>query len=153
MEIEFLDPNTWENDDHEYRIYADDYANEYAIVDQIDYPYLVQWRWKLHRSKVHKGTKKPKVYLARSVSEIIGPDYKDEMGKRQQCRRTSSLFLHEAVMERKGDKKPKIRKRIIIDHANGDGLDCRRKNLRFTTLSFNNRNRFGLLELELDLGL
>lgn len=52
--------------DFEYRIYADDYANEYAVVDQVDYQYLVQWRWKIKQSKSHKSTIKPKRYLART---------------------------------------------------------------------------------------
>ena len=43
MLVDPLDPRTWEKDDHEYRIYADDYANDYGVVDQIDYQYLVQW--------------------------------------------------------------------------------------------------------------
>jgi hypothetical protein len=150
---EFLNPTTWTLSSYEWRIYADDYANEYAIVDQIDYSFLVQWRWKLHYSRKSKGTKVPKVYLARTVAEIIGPDYLDEQGKRKQCRRSYDLFLHEAVMERKGDQKPRTNKRLIIDHANGKGLDCRRSNLRWTTISFNNKNRFGSHELELDLAL
>ena len=29
---DFFDPNTWEKDNYEYRVYADDYANDYAIV-------------------------------------------------------------------------------------------------------------------------
>jgi len=143
MEFDFLNPNNWK-DDHEYRIYADDYANEYALVSPEDYSYLVQWRWK---PKVSRGGKK--VYLCRSVTEVLGKDYYDDNGKRIQNRRVSSLFLHQAVMARKGDIKPE--KSFIIDHANGNGMDCRRSNLRWVSISFNNRNRKGSHEWELKL--
>ena len=141
--LDFFDPNTWSRDDFEYRIYADDYANDYAIVDEIDYQYLAQWRWKLCFSRIHAGTKRPKAYLGRSVPTIIGKDYKDENGKRKQQRIVSTVFLHQVVMTRKGDIKPISNKKIVIDHANGKEFDCRRSNLRYTTIGFNNMNKFG----------
>ena len=137
--LELFDPNTWEQDNHEYRIYADDYANEYAIVDQCDYQYLIQWRWKLKESRIWPGTKKPKVYLARSTTEIIGKDsYED--GKRIQNRVTRTIFLHTAVIERTNRPKPNTNCKLIVDHANVNGFDCRRNNLRWATISFNNKN-------------
>jgi hypothetical protein len=136
--MDFFDPNTWEPNTHEYRIYGDDYANEYALVDEIDYHHLVQWRWKI---KASRGGRKH--YLARSYTTIIGEDYKDETGKRKQQRITSTLFLHTEVMERTGIPRPNTNEKLVVDHANGDGFDCRRKNLRWATLTFNNRNRFG----------
>ena len=138
----FFDPTTWVKEDHQFRIYGDDYENIYAVVDEVDYHYLVQWRWKPSVSRIHKGTKKPKVYLCRAASEIIGPDLFID-GKRRQQRIVRSLYLHHVVMERKGDKRPKTNKAVITDHANGDGLDCRRNNLRYATISFNNKNLFG----------
>ena len=143
--IEFFDPNTWAKDDHEYRIYADDYANDYAIVDAIDYHYLVQWRWKISPSRIWPGTKKPKIYLGRAVPTIVGPDIY-ENGKRRQQRVTSTVYLHKVVMERKGTPRPNTNKHLIVDHANSDGLDCRRDNLRWATISFNNKNRHGVHE-------
>lgn len=152
-DLDFLDPNNWVFNNHEFRIYADDYANDYALVDQEDYSFLIQWRWKPKTSKVHKGTKKPKIYLCRSVSEILGEDTYAEDGKRIRNRYTQTLYLHEVVMERSGKSKPKTNKKLIIDHANGDGFDCRRRNLRWATISFNNKNVFGSHELEMDLDL
>lgn len=142
---DFLNPNNWHwlNESHEYRIYADDYENEYALVDQIDYQYLIQWRWKLHYSRQHKGTRKRKVYLARVLHEVLGPDYKDEQGSRKRQRCSHTIFLHNVVMERTGIPRPISNQRIITDHANGNGLDCRRTNLRYATISFNNKNIFG----------
>ena len=139
MPLKFFDPNTWQQDDYEYRIYADDYANVYAIVDQIDYQYLIQWRWRLKQSRVHKGTTKFKFYLARTGHETIGLDTFDD-GRRIQSRRQSTIFLHTIVMERKGTPKPKTDKKLIVDHADGDSFNCRRNNLRWATISFNNKN-------------
>lgn len=137
---DFLDPNTWQIDDWEHRVYADDYANVYAVVDQIDYQYLIQWRWKLKASRIWPGTKKPKVYLARSDSETLSSETKDENGRRVRYRLTSTIYLHQVVMERKGTPKPVTNKKIIVDHADGEGFNCRRENLRYATLSFNNKN-------------
>jgi hypothetical protein len=146
MLVDPFDPRTWEKDDHEYRIYADNYANDYAVVDQIDYQYLVQWRWKLKKSKSRPG-KKPKIYLARTLTERTKSDYVEG----QVNRIDKTLFLHTVVMERTGISKPKTKQTIIVDHANGDGFDCRRQNLRWATISFNNMNRFGSHELQLPL--
>ena len=145
-QLDVFDPNTWEQDNYEYRVYCDDYANEYAIVDQIDYQYLVQWRWKLKESKRHKNTIKQKKYLARSGHETIGPTTYHDDGTKTQARICSTIFLHTVVIERAGIVKPKTDQKIIVDHANGNELDCRRKNLRYTTISFNNKNRFGVFE-------
>ena len=148
--VDFLDPNTWVDDNHEYRIYADDYANQYAIVDQVDYQHLVQWRWRLKQSRIHRGTKQPKVYLARVDHEQLGLDFYED-GNRIRNRRQSTIFLHTVVMERKATPKPITNKKIIVDHANGDSFDCRRNNLRYATISFNNRNRNGSHEYGLQL--
>lgn len=137
--VDDFDPNILFSCLPERRIYADDYANDYAIVDEIDYQYLIQWRWKLSISKRSRGAKKRKAYLARAVPRIVGKDeYID--GKRIQNRVTSTVYLHQVVMERKGDQRPKTNKKLIIDHADGDGFNCRRKNLRWATIAFNNMN-------------
>lgn len=134
--LDLFDPNTWQGNSHEYRIYADDYANDYAIVDQIDYQYLIQWRWKLKQSKTSIGAKKLKIYLARTGHE----------GARL-SRICSTIFLHTAVMERTGIiPKPKTNEKMIVDHKDSDERNCRRNNLRWATLSFNRRNRHGAYE-------
>ena len=133
--LDFFDPNNWQQDNYQHRIYADDYANQYAIVDEIDYQYLIQWRWKLKQSKVYKGTIKPKVYLART----------GHVGDREN-RLCSTIFMHTVIIERKGVPKPNTNQKIIVDHANGDEFDCRRKNLRYATISFNNKNKNGRYE-------
>lgn len=147
---DFWDPNTWEAEDKEYRIYGDDYETVYALVDPIDYHYLIQWRWKPKQSRISKGTKKPKVYLCRAVPEIIGPD-RYENGKRYQTRVTRTVYLHTVVAERANLPKPQTNKQLIVDHRNGDGLDCRRSNLRYATQSFNARNIHGNLASMLEV--
>ena len=129
--LDLDDPNHWEVN-WECRIYADDYANNYAIVDQIDYQYLIQWRWKLKQSRASKGTIRPKVYLARTAHE----------GSRE-SRTCSTIFMHTVIMERIGIPRPKTNKKIIVDHGDSDEFNCRRNNLRYATLSFNRMNRYG----------
>jgi len=135
--VDDFDPNTWDLE-HEHRIYADDYGNDYALVDAIDYQYLIQWRWRIKKSRVWAGTKNPKMYLSRPGHETISPRTKDNRNRIQ-----STIFLHTEVMERTGILRPNTNQKIIVDHANGNGFDCRRKNLRWATLSFNNKNIYG----------
>jgi len=134
---EGFDPNTW-NLEHEHRIYADDYANNYAIVDEIDYQYLIQWRWRIKKSRTWAGTKNPKMYLSRPGHVSLGVKTRENRNRIQ-----STIFLHTEVMERTGIPRPNTNQKIIVDHANGNGFDCRRKNLRWASLSFNNKNLFG----------
>jgi hypothetical protein len=48
-------------------------------------------------------------------------------------KRTRTIHLHRFIMNAaKGD---------LVDHINGDGLDCRRANLRFSNKSLNSLNR------------
>lgn len=149
--VDPFDPNNWEKDNHEYRIYADDYANQYAIVDQVDYQYLVQWRWRLKQSRVSPNTKKPKVYFARTEEETLAQQYHDENGNRIRHRISRTLFMHTAIMERTGLSKPITNSKIIVDHADGDSFHCRRRNLRYATISFNNKNLHGAYEHMLTL--
>jgi hypothetical protein len=137
---DFWNPNTWSTEEYEYRVYADDYANVYAVVDQIDYQYLVQWRWKLKKSRLWPGSKKQKAYLARTGHETIGVN----------CRICATIYLHQVVMDRKGDPRPITNEKIIVDHGDSDEFNCRRNNLRYATLSFNRMNRHGSHEQMLE---
>lgn len=116
------DPNTWVFPKREYRVYGDDRASVWAIVDEVDYAWLVQWKWATKPSREGK-----KIYLYRTVTQ----------------RPTKhSLFMHVAIMERTG-KKPPSEHHVVVDHRNGNSLDCRRENLRWATRSMNRRNLHG----------
>ena len=88
-----------------------------AVVDDEDYERLGEYRW-------HAVPCKRKVYAARCrrVAEGAGPQ---------------RVMLHYATL---GLKNPLGGGRII-DHVNGDGLDCRKGNLRVCTYSENGANR------------
>lgn len=127
------DPNNW-TDSYEYRIYegpgartrepySDSCFPSYAIVDAVDYPSLSQYRW----SRLYSQNKK-RFYLRRTVAEIIGNEWKcEETGKRMQQRRTVTLFLHQAIMDRMGIPKPSPKH--LVGHLDDKQLNCRRENL------------------------
>lgn len=118
-----FDPTTWTADDYEYRIYADDKLSLYAVVDAIDYSYLVRWRWIKHYSRG-----RTKVYLKRTMHEGTRID-----------RVQKTLFLHQAIMQRSGLVRPSPF-HVLPDHINGNSLDCRRDNLRWATYLMNRMN-------------
>ncbi len=72
------------------RIYGDDRAEMFALVDYTDYQLLVQWKWS---PKWSRGSRK--VYLRRNL----------QVGVRS-SRTQRTLFLHTAIMERTGLKPP-----------------------------------------------
>ena len=113
-----FDPTTWTPDTHEFRIWLDDREGMSALVDEIDYHWAIKWRWSPKPSR-----SRHKFYAYRTV------------GNRPAKR---SLFLHVAIMWRTGICQPV--NHIIVDHRNGNSLDCRRDNLRWATLSMNRRN-------------
>jgi hypothetical protein len=118
---------------HEYRIYGDDRAQTWCVVDQIDYAYLVQWRWSW---KVSRGGGKR--YLRRTV-QIGHKNY------RVNGRTTVTLFLHTAIMERTGAQPSP--EHVLVDHWDGDETNCLRDNLDWATHSMNGLNRFRVAKL------
>lgn len=85
---------------------------KFAKVDDEDYDYLMQWKWQ-----------------ARKPSKECYSYY----GKRRRDKKTEHIYLHREIM-----KAPKNRD---VDHADGDGLNCQKYNLRICSETENARNR------------
>lgn len=72
--------------------------------------WLLSFKWRAHRDK--------KTTYARTT--IIREGWKKD------------IFLHRAIMRPTSQQ--------VVDHKNGDGMDCRRSNLRVCSKAENNRN-------------
>jgi len=128
MDLDPFDPNTWAlQAAHEYRIYGDDREGVWAIVDEIDYHWAVQWRWS---TKVSRGGKKKYLFRPTSIPGVSSQNVRQ------------SIYLHVAIMERAQPEKPSP-SHTISDHRDGQSLNCRRMNLRWATRSMNQRNIHG----------
>lgn len=126
-----LDPNYIDfGEDRAYYIMGDDHGDIMARVDREDYWYFCQWRWAV---KYDKHGKKP--YLYRKI-----------FTKNTASNRTS-LFLHVAVQVRTGIPQPLHHS--MVDHEDGDSLNCRRYNLSWATPSMNRRNIRGQRSMRL----
>lgn len=103
----------------EVALHGKDARGRVALVDVADYELVMQYRWRLvERSK---GTDR----------RADGP-YARTTLPRSDDGKVTHLYMHVLIMGRP-----------YIDHANGNGLDCRRSNLRPATVSQNSANRPG----------
>lgn len=109
----------------EWRIYGNDHATLWALVDEIDYQWALQWRWN------PKPGRRGFVYLRRACGGHNGKWGRGPVW---------TEYLHVEIMKRTGIKQPSHKHRLV-DHGNGDTLDCRRYNLSWTTHQGNARNR------------
>ena len=85
----------------------------WVVVDLADLEFAGQWCWRMH------GANEGNRYAVRRrfKSEDPGP---------------ADIALHRELM--------KPGPGMVVDHINGDGLDCRRSNMRVCTLAENQRN-------------
>jgi len=118
-----LDPNLIDFSPPERRIYGDDRAQTWHVVDEEDYFYLLQWTWSPKFTNCRQG----KYYLRRS----------QRLGSA-----VLTVYLHIEVMRRSGVIPPSSA-HILVDHRNGDSTICRRGNLRWATSKLNRQNRYG----------
>ncbi len=85
---------------------------KFALVDDEDYEWLMQWKWCYRPNK-----KRKQVYAYRR--ETVN-------GKR------IVFLMHREIL--------KPRRGLVIDHINNNGLDNRRKNIRICSYAQNSRN-------------
>lgn len=123
------DPNTWDLTDPVRRIYLDDKADLFCLVDEVDYLWALQWRW---QPKRHYRTKK--IYACRTTRYGQGANF--------------SVYLHIEIHKRAGVEKPTEHHKLV-DHRDGHERNCRRENLRWATHSMNARNIRGSMPHDL----
>lgn len=111
------------------RIYGPD-GDLFALVDEIDFAWAAQWRWSPKWSR--GGTK---VYMRRVAHVTLEP------GRSKESRLQQTVWLHREIVIVRMCILPPSPAHVLVDHENGDELDCRRKNLRWATHSMNAKNR------------
>ena len=127
-----FDPNNWDLTPYPRRVYLDDKAETFVLVDEIDYQWALQWRW--HINKPHAKRNGKKLYACRSQGG--GGRYKPK------------LYLHVEIMKRTGIIPP-TPDFIIVDHRDGKELNCTRTNLRWATPRMNRMNLNGAYPTDL----
>lgn len=113
------DPRTWE-EPGAVRVYLDRAAETYALLDPEDYKAFGGYMWSLSSDGRTKR-------YARCIRTINGW--------------RTPIYLHRMVML--AAAKPPSPKHTYVDHLNGNGLDCRRRNLRWATPRENAMNLYG----------
>lgn len=94
----------------------------YATVDEIDYDWAMQWRWR------YKLDKRGKKYYAVRHGRRTRED-----GKRVQC----DLYMHKEILHVRMEAEPLTPEHVIGEHCNGDSLHNCRNNLEWATRSHN----------------
>lgn len=112
---------------HDARLWLDNKALRCVLLDYEDYLWAIRWRW---TAKVSRGGRK---FYATRTESVRNKGLRHDI-----CR-----FLHVEVHKRTGAAQPSPA-HTVVDHRNGDSLDCRRGNLRWATHSMNRRNIRGL---------
>lgn len=120
------DPNTWDcwQLPAPHYIYGDNMAQTWAMVDDVDYQWAIQWLW--HINEPAPGRKGRKRYMCRNTSN----------GRRW----GPKLYLHVEIKKRTG-RAPPSELHTQVDHKNGNELDCRRANLIWATVKQNAKTR------------
>lgn len=137
--IDFLDPRVvFSAPLPERRIYGDDLAQIFSVVDEEDYFHCMQWQWSPKFSRWGR-----KFYLRRLRSS-----------GHWRTRTRHTRFLHTEIILRMGIPRPTAAYKLV-DHRDGDAMNCRRANLRWATTTMNSNNVFGAQPFDLteDFGI
>ncbi len=118
-----------------FRIYLDDKAEAFCLVDEVDYQWALRWRWIAHPNKHGR-----KFYASRStrLHGAGGPQ--------------TRIYMHKAILERTGLLPPSPL-HVLGDHEDGNSLNNRRDNLRWATTGMNRANIRGSFAMQKQLGL
>lgn len=87
----------------------------FALVDDIDFEYLNQWKWQAHKSKFTFYVRRSERYGSRTENK------------------SKKYYMHRVILELSPNE--------ICDHKDRNGLNNQRDNLRKATYSQNNTNR------------
>lgn len=120
-----FDPNNWDLQPTPRRVYLDDKGESFVWVDEIDYYWAIQWRWMIN--KPHASRKGKKLYAVRTIGRGSN---------------SNKAYLHVEIMRRTTILPPEPAFKIV-DHRDGDELNCRRCNLRWATPRMNRMNLHG----------
>jgi hypothetical protein len=105
----------------------------FALLDAADFAHFSRWCW---YAKGSRGS--ANLYLCRTQT------VRSAAGRADRC-----LYLHVEVMRRSGVEPPSSH-HVLVDHRNGDTLDCQRANLRWATRSMNVRNIRGSCPIDIE---
>ena len=89
-----------------------------ALVDDEDYDFLMQWKWRAVKRPHNSGH----IYARRVVRKKINGKITEK-----------TIWMHRFILN--------VPSGMLVDHANGNGLDNRRSNIRICNFAQNSRNR------------
>lgn len=116
-------------------VWLDPEQNIFCIVDTIDLAFAQQWLWGAVSCK--SGPKRIVKWYARRSGTVGG--------------KSVNVWLHKEILLRHRGPPPS-KSATIGDHQNGNSLDCRRRNLEWSTSSANRLNLYGSVTHKLRLG-
>jgi len=126
--LDMWDPNTWSTEASECRVWATPRLTHCAFVDFEDHQWALQWLWDVKIAKRSDHRKKIPYVCRCEATWVDGVRY------------YRSLYLHIEIMKRTGII-PETDKHILVDHIDGNTLNCRRGNLQWATYTMNRKNR------------
>lgn len=120
-----FDPNTWDWTEREYRVWVGPQLVHGFLVDYVDYVWATRWLWNPKYPKRGNHRKKM-VYCYRTKSFPRTGDFRNDV----------SMYLHIEIMKRTGIEPPSPL-HMLVDHIDGDTLNCTRINLQWATYAMN----------------